>query len=193
MTHWSIHICYPRSVGVRKSSTLFTYTTTLSLGPELSKDDLQALQPTLSQTHLSHLSAQVHLMHSQYVRAFWTLFAFSWSFIYPHDISNLYVLIFQVSFLNKYCKFFIHSWLSFAFVFIRFFLSEDVAPHDILQLQLPFNFSSPCQKQSNYLMIYSIKRIIDLNTRYMQTRCFWGVKPLTQINQTCSSLNFYQQ
>jgi len=97
-------------------------------------------------------SAQVHLMHSQYVRAFWTLFAFSWSFIYPHDISNLYVLSFQVSFLNKYCKFFIHSWLSFAFVFIRFFLSEDVAPHDILQLQLPFNFSSPCQKQSNYLI-----------------------------------------
>ncbi len=90
-------------------------------------------------------SAQVHLMHSQYVRAFWTLFAFSWSFIYPHDISNLYVLIFQVSFLNKYCKFFIHSWLSFAFVFIQFVLSEDVAPHDILQLQLPFNFSSPCQ------------------------------------------------
>ncbi len=65
-------------------------------------------------------SPQVHLMHSQYVRAFWTLFAFSWSFIYPHDISNLYVLIFQVPFLNKYCKLFIHSWLSFAFVFIQF-------------------------------------------------------------------------
>ncbi len=125
MTHCSISYLLSKISQCEKKAQLYLPTQLLYLSGLSYQRMISKHCSPLFHKHIYQInsSAQVHLMHSQYVRAFWTLFAFSWSFIYPRDISNLYVLSFQVSFLNKYCKFFIHSWLSLLlFLFDFFFL-----------------------------------------------------------------------